>query len=553
MMISKLQDNVCDMFLTKRLLTVTCLTLGILVYFMSYVFLAHASVQSDTQEQVRVFVHFDSVPGKTEQGLVRAFGGKVTHSYSIIPALAVTIPQQAIEGLSKNPHVTSIELDHEVKATEIYDEEYYRGWGIDHVHSGVAHEQSILGQGVKVGVIDSGVDSGHQDLDVVGGYNFWNYNENYEDVYGHGTHVAGTICALDNGLGVVGVSPLCNLYSLRVLSDEGSGYESDIIYAIEWALGDTVELWYDGEFYGTVTGEKLDVVNMSIGSQSASSAYEEACNAAYAKGLVLVAAAGNDGRFNGRGDTVDYPARYSSVIAVAAVDQNNVRATWSSTGPDVEISAPGVSVISAWNDDSSHYDPQPTLIDGDYYKPGSGTSMATPHVTGAVALLLSAGVEDMNGVNGVADEVRSILGDSATPLGKVEEYGAGLVNIQEALQILVVPTGNTSPVADAGADQVLVDSNSDGTETFTLDGTASTDKENNIISYLWNDENDVVVGTASTVEVTKPIGEYLFTLTVTDSEGLYSTDTVLIDVRTLEEKCTPALARKGLCVYTKGR
>ncbi len=199
--------------------------------------------------------------------------------------------------------------------------------------------------------------------------------------------MAGTIAALDNDIGVIGVAPETSLYILKIFTDGGS--YSDAVEAIEWCIG---------TYYDSSTENEIQTISMSWGSklQYGDPGIEPWIDEAYSVGIVLVGAAGNEGNSRGKGDNVIYPARYDNVIAVAATDENNNRATWSSTGPAVELSAPGVNIPS-------------TYLNGRYAY-GSGTSMACPHVSGTVALVLYTAVDvayDLNG-NGKWDpnEVR---------------------------------------------------------------------------------------------------------------------------------------------------
>jgi subtilisin len=145
----------------------------------------------------------------------------------------------------------------------------------------------------------------------------------------------------------------------------------------------------------------MDIINMSLGGSSDSSILEEWCNTAYNSGLLVVAAAGNSGNRAGKNDSVGYPAKYASVIAVAAIDQNNNRASFSSTGPAVELSAPGVDVLST--------------VPGNLYDSYNGTSMASPHVARVAALVWAA----KPGLTNV--ELRQLLRDSAMNLGDAIE------------------------------------------------------------------------------------------------------------------------------------
>ena len=378
-----------------------------------------SQVQAAGNNKVAVFVSFDKTPGRAEENIVRAFGGTIRYTYSITPAVAASIPETAIKGLLNNPHVTAVEMDGQVDAV---DTEIDNSWGVKRIGASTVHTNGNTGSGVKIGVIDSGVDYTHPDLDgvYVGGKDFVQNDNDPMDVYGHGTHVAGTACAEDNDFGVVGVAPSCALYALRVLNDNGSGSWSATIAAMDWAV---------------VNG--MQVVNLSLGSsRNPGTAVKTAFSNAEAAGVVIVAAAGNSGNTAGKGDNIIYPAKYASVIAVGATDATDKRASFSSTGSTLELMAPGVSVLSAWNDSTSPHDPQPICVDGVcYYKYGSGTSMASPHVAGVAALVIASGtVADTN--NGrINDEVRAKLNATAIPLGaagKDTQYGNGLVNATAA-------------------------------------------------------------------------------------------------------------------------
>ena len=401
----------------------------------------------------RVLIAFDKPVGASEQALVRAHGGKIKYSYSIVDAIAATLPTQAIEGLSRNPHVVSVELDDTVYATDI---ELDNSWGVKHIGAGTVHTASPVnkGVGIKIGIIDSGINYKHPDLNANyrGGYDFYYYDNEPMDVYGHGTHVAGTACAEDNDngtkdkkgnplYGVVGVAPNCDLYSLRVLSDSGVGYWSDIIAAVDWSTGGLIYLpdYWDvpvGAPEENIQGVKMDVINLSLGKDAyPGDVVRDAFANAESAGVVIVAAAGNSGNTAGSGDNVIYPAKFDSVIAVAATDSTDKRASFSSTGPKVELAAPGVSVYSTWNDKTSYANPQPKCnrADGGCYKYGSGTSMASPHVAGVAALVIATGVLDDNRNGRINDEVRAIMNSTAQNLGTANQYGNGLVSAVAAV------------------------------------------------------------------------------------------------------------------------
>lgn len=315
------------------------------------------------------------------------------------------LPAQALENI---PGLLLLEADGTVQAVKgkppwagPKEEAPATAWGIDRIDADLVWDTNT-GVGSKVAVLDTGIDVDHPDLDVAGGYNaITNIEGAADDDNGHGTHVAGIIAALndtgeDTGA-VTGVAPDASLYAVKVLNAAGSGYVSDVVEGIYWAISND-----------------MDVINLSLGTSTDYSTLHTAVDDAYAAGIVVVAAAGNEGNPPGKGDNVIYPAKYSSVIAVAATNQDDERPKRSSTGPDLELAAPGVDILSTWND-------------GDY-KSKSGTSMAAPHVSGTVALMLASGVYTV-------DEVRSILQATADDLGAAgwdSKYGYGLVDAEEA-------------------------------------------------------------------------------------------------------------------------
>ncbi|OGF74634.1 hypothetical protein A3E06_02860 [Candidatus Giovannonibacteria bacterium RIFCSPHIGHO2_12_FULL_44_42] len=296
-------------------------------------------------------------------------------------------------------------------------------WGVDRIDADLAWSASSTasrGTSVKVAVIDTGIDKDHADLtgNIKGGVNFVAPNsgppwtrvvdpEKWDDDNGHGTHVAGIVAAADNEIGVIGVAPEAHLWAVKVLDRNGSGYTSDVIDGITWAMNNGMQ-----------------VINMSLGTASDIQAMHDAVDAAYAAGVVIVAAAGNSGDGDGSTNEVIYPAKYSSVIAVAATDNNDLIAYFSSDGAEVELAAPGVSIRSTWNDG--------------LYNTISGTSMASPHVAGAVALVLATAVQSAYDVDvdGAWDpaEVRAALQAAADDLGTAGHdnfYGYGLVDAEE--------------------------------------------------------------------------------------------------------------------------
>lgn len=357
-----------------------------------------------------------TIKGPAPQAIeaVERSGGKVNHTFSIIPAIAISIPPVALPALQRNPLIIGIEPDIIVSAIGKQPQPSQPSqsidWGVNRIDADLAWSVS-KGAGIKVGVIDTGIDKDHPDLvaNIKGGVNFvfkkGQVNPDmWDDDNGHGTHVSGIIGAVDNSIGIIGVAPSVSLYGIKVLDRNGNGYLSDVIAGIDWAVNNG-----------------MDIVNMSLGTNTYITSFENACNAAFASGVILVAAAGNDGTTGGY-STVDYPAAFASVIAVAATDINNTRPLWSSYGPEVEFSAPGVVILSTWS--------------GGGYKTLSGTSMSSPHVAGVAALALTQPVQpaydyNLNGIWDVA-ELRTWLQNTADYLGPNIYYGYGLIDAEEA-------------------------------------------------------------------------------------------------------------------------
>jgi len=329
--------------------------------------------------------------GQPDRGLVEASGGEVTHEFDLVKVISAKLPQQAIAALSNNPHVRFIESELEMMVVS-----QNVPWGIRRVYGTQTYPFAVwqmpVQHNISVAVLDTGIDKGHSDLPALsGGVNTIDSTHWGSDGYGHGTHVAGTIAALDNNIGVVGVAPGIALYSVKVMTDSGSGTTSSVAKGIEWAVKNNIK-----------------VINMSLGSTGHSTTLKEVCDAAYASGVLLVASAGNGGSSNG--DNVLYPARYASVIAVSASDSNNKLAGFSSTGPAIELIAPGTSINST--------------VPGNTYASWNGTSMAAPHVAGSAAAVwaLNSSLSNV--------QVRELLAANAQNLNLVSsQQGYGLVRV----------------------------------------------------------------------------------------------------------------------------
>ncbi len=368
----------------KRILVLlTSLAMVLLIATTSF---AYEKSSPNSSADDTYFIAFQS---KIDKNVIKAYGGEIKHQFKYIPVVTAKLPEKAVNALSKNPNITYIEKDAIAYATS-----QVIPWGVPHVKATDAQDLGYTGQGVKVGVIDTGIDYTHEDLHVTGGISFVDGTTGYIDDNGHGTHVAGTIAALNNEMGVIGIAPNAELYAIKVLDQNGSGSYSDVVAGIEWAID-----------------YNINILNMSLGGTAQSKTLEKAVNKAYDSGILLVAAAGNNG-YSKKG-TIGYPAAYSSVIAVGAVYQNNTRASFSSVGRQLELMAPGVDILST--------------VPNNGYESYNGTSMASPHVAGVAALIWEA-KPNLSNV-----QLRNLLNETATYLGDSFEYGNGLVDGLESI------------------------------------------------------------------------------------------------------------------------
>jgi subtilisin len=401
-----------------------------------------ASFLTEGKETVRVNVLFRG--GSPEPALARAEArrARVRHRFRLIPAANLEVPASQVasllEDLDADPDVLSVEpdpADHRLFGQ-------VTPWGISAVEADVTRRTGKRGKGVKVCVIDTGIDYTHPDLAgrYQGGRDFVNGDSNPWDDHGHGTHVSGTIAAVNNSLGVVGVAPQAQILAAKTFDADGYGTDSDFIAALEWCID-----------------QGARVANYSAGSYRGSSTVEKACDSARKAGLTVVAAAGNYGT-----SALAYPARYDSVISVGAVNKGLTRAAFSQYGPGLDLVAPGVAVTST--------------LPGKAYGSWDGTSMATPHVTGVAALLAGTGMRKPEAIQGRLTRTAVDLGGA----GWNRTTGYGMVQAYQAVyyrRMLTAPAGGEEltrgAVTDvvwnsqAGAATYRICFSPDGGETWT--------------------------------------------------------------------------------------
>lgn len=273
-------------------------------------------------------------------------------------------------------------------------------WGVSIIQAPLLWS-TTKGAGLKVAVLDTGIDRTHPDLvdNIRGGINFTTADkDDWQDRQGHGTHCAGIIAAVDNDFGVIGVAPSVGIYAVKVLGDNGSGNFNNIISGINWCIEN-----------------QIDIISMSLGcDKDPGTAFHDAIKRARAAGIIIVAASGNEARHCG------WPAQYDEVIAVGAVDQGLTNANFSNYGQEVDVTAPGVDIYSTYK--------------GGTYARLSGTSMATPAVSGAVALIQS--YCRSIGEKATPEKIIQMFEQRSIDLGnkgKDVYYGAGLINLYRLL------------------------------------------------------------------------------------------------------------------------
>ena len=362
---------------------------------------------AEAGEEARAAVAESDV--RTETGAVPLVVVEETPAGSEITMTPVATADEAAvvaEQAAADGDLVAVEVDTPVYATDhppSNDTDRPKQWALNNVKFEHAAAHATGGSGQVVAVIDTGVQRGHPDFlsgQVLPGQSFLHDPQGNPitgtpgdtDEYGHGTHVAGIIGAVaNNGTGITGAAPNVQILPVKVLGSDGKGWASDVTKGIEWAASQP----------------GVTVINLSLGSGSPPSEQLSKIQAARAKGVVVVAAAGNDGECG----PASYPAAFSEVIAVGATTSANTRAGFSTIGSYLDLAAPGDAIYSTYKNSD--------------YTTLSGTSMATPHVTAAAALVRAKHPEYTT-----HQQVCDQLIRSAQPLGAPgvdSEYGHGLI------------------------------------------------------------------------------------------------------------------------------
>jgi len=294
-----------------------------------------------------------------------------------------------------------IQIKSEVLEVQATRPQQVTDWGVSLVQAPQVWTRT-RGEDIKVLILDTGLDYRHPDIaaNFRAGKNFTNSRAtDYMDRHGHGTHCAGIVSGIDNGIGIVGVAPAAQIYVGKVLSDSGGGSFEWLIKGIEYGIE-----------------KKVDIISMSLGAEEdPGEEVHDVIKRAREAGIIIVAASGNEA------GKVNYPAAYDEVIAVAAIDQAFDYADFSNFGEAVDVAAPGVDILS-------------TYLNSNYAKL-SGTSMATPIVTGVIALAQSyARKKDIAAdPNKIFEMIKSRSVDVGEK-GTDQHFGNGIINIFRLLK-----------------------------------------------------------------------------------------------------------------------
>lgn len=373
------------------------------------------NVNTESQAENEMIIHLNSGLSKSEAiAKVEEMGYRALDFMPELDAILVEIPDNgarvsAMSSAESSSDIRSSQPNH-IFTTQDYvipnDDNFSRQWAASAIKLPQAWRQTTGSDRVRVAVLDTGIDYNHPELadfiDKDSSYNFIDNNSDAMDYNNHGTHVAGIISAKgDNGNGTAGVMWESELMAVKVLGDDGNGSEWSLAQGILYAAG----------LLDNQPRQTADIINLSLGMSDPNhvpKTLERAIERAAAEGIIIVAASGNNGS---RG--VIYPAAFPDVIAVGALEENGSDmpevTSYSNYGPEIDVTAPGSLIYSTLADDKFGY--------------MSGTSMATPHVSGLAGLMLSEGIR--------ARDVRSLLQDTAIKLGNddfSESYGYGMIN-----------------------------------------------------------------------------------------------------------------------------
>lgn len=398
-----------------------------LFFLVTFLFLLFSFTPVAAQEELfapeEIIVKFSGAASVGQINKInQKFQAQIKEKLELAGVFTLKVPKGLEEKLAQTfaslPFVEFAEPNFIVYAQFVPNDSYFSNqWGLNKIKGPEAWDLATGSSTVKIAILDTGIDNDNPDLSakVVTGANFTTASD--DDLYGHGTHVAGIAAAVtNNSLGVAGIGFNTSLMSVKVLGDAGSGSSSWVADGIKWAADN---------------GAK--VINLSLGSYKYSSLLLEAINYAWGKDVIVVAAAGNDGRKN-----EFYPCAYKNVICVAATDENDKKAYFSNYGVRwVDVAAPGVNIFSTLPNHSN----QIGVKDYGYL---DGTSMATPFVSGLAGLIFGQDPTLNN------SQVRSRIEETSDKINGTGTYWVkGRINAYQAVlgiapQISLTPTPTIS-------------------------------------------------------------------------------------------------------------
>ena len=444
-------------------------------------------------------------PGAAPADVARAHGVQPFAVYRhALSGFAATMSAGRLAALQRDPRVAYVEADQIARiSAQTVPTGIRRAFADENPSTDIDGVDDVRID-VDIAIIDTGIDLDHPDLNVVastncagGGPFSSTCGSGGDDDNDHGTHVAGTAAALDNGIGVVGVAPGARLWAVKVLRADGSGYLSWIVAGIDWV---------------TARAGQIEVANMSLGCACSSAAMDSAIARSVDAGVAYAVAAGN----SDANASTHSPANHPDVLTVSALadfdgepgglgsptcrnDQDDTLADFSNWGSTVELAAPGVCILSS--------------VPGGGYDTFSGTSMASPHAAGALGLVAS-GANDPRNETDVRAAYRALI--DAGNFNWTDDSGDGIKEpLLDAKNLGGSGGGggggNAAPNASFTFDCTGL--------TCSFDGTGSSDSDGTIATYAWT-FGDGAAGTGATVSHTYGAGgTYTATLTVTDDDN----------------------------------
>lgn len=490
---------------TKNHTAIIAVTIFVLSFFV-YLPVVAQSESALTPTADAVLVQFDADASEMDRSaVIEAMGGTLVEWLAPIRVARVQVNADSLvasaasngeEGAQmaalldmarSSRHVVNAELDGTVQAVlSPNDPAFYNSafvYAPQRINAPGAWDFTLGNPNVVIAILDTGVNTSHPEFAgrVKPGYDFINQDADPSDDNGHGTHVAGISAAgTNNGIGNVGICGGCSLMPVKILSNTGSGLWSQVAAGITFAADNGA-----------------DIINLSLGGYSASATLQSAIEYAQQKGVLIVAAVGNDNRSD-----PFYPAAFQDVVGVSATDKNDERWPLSNYGDYVDVAAPGVTIYSTFNDLNNTYGG---------YAFYSGTSMASPHVAGLAGLLLS---QDQSRT---PSQLISLLTSGSNDLGAGgwdPYFGNGRINAFMSLGQDAAPTGQLSGMVwlDSNGDGVKNPYETEGLDQASIKVTDSASGQSFTVNSNANGEWTVgqLPAGSYTIQMTAPTG-YFFT------------------------------------------